>query len=91
MDVFLLWHISHARTLDGSPTRHVDEDGALVCDEQEGDDVKLLGVYSAMRRAQDRIREARDLPGFQDEPECFHIGKYQVDTDEWPEGYVCVP
>lgn len=91
MDVFLLHHISHARSLDGSPTRHVDEDGDLVCDEQAGDDVKLLGVYSAMRRAQDRIREARDLPGFRDEPECFQIGKYQVDADEWPEGYLCVP
>ncbi len=87
VDVFLLYHVHHARLPDGSPTRHFDEDGELTWDEQEGDDVKLLGVYSTHERAQARIREARALPGFKDEPECFLIVRSEVDKDAWVEGY----
>ncbi|MFD7841730.1 hypothetical protein ACFV4K_02155 [Nocardia sp. NPDC059764] len=87
MDVYLLRHIHHARPSDGSPIRHVDDDGDLLWDEQEGDDVKLLGVYSTEHRAHERIREAQNLPGFRDEPDCFHIDRYEVDTDEWTSGY----
>ncbi|MFJ9371586.1 hypothetical protein ACIRRA_45385 [Nocardia sp. NPDC101769] len=87
MDVYLLWHIHHARPLDGSPTRHVDDDGDLDWDEQEGDEVKFLGVYSTEQRAQERILEARTLPGFRDEPDCFHIDRYQVDKGHWTSGY----
>ncbi|WP_069167679.1 DUF7336 domain-containing protein [Nocardia altamirensis] len=88
MDVFLLHHIHHARPLDGTPTRHVDDDGELTCDEQEGDVVKLLGVYSTEQRAQERIREAQTLPGFRDEPDCFQIVGYEVDEDQWTSGYL---
>jgi hypothetical protein len=88
VDVFLLYHVRHACLPDESPIRHVDEDGELTWDEQAGDDVKLLGVYSTRERAQDRIREARALPGFKDEPECFLISRSEVDKDDWGEGYV---
>ncbi|CAM4508266.1 hypothetical protein NONI108955_38280 [Nocardia ninae] len=87
MDVYLLRHIRHALPLDGSPARHVDADGDLDWDDEEGDDIKLLGVYSTGQRAQERIREAKTLPGFRDEPECFHIARYEVDKDEWTSGY----
>lgn len=85
MDVYLLRHIRHARPLDGSPIRHVDDDGDLDLD--VGDDVKLLGVYSTEQRAQERIHEAQTLPGFRDEPDCFFITTFQVDKDEWTSGY----
>ncbi|MEU5260624.1 hypothetical protein [Amycolatopsis sp. NPDC021455] len=87
MDVHLLWHVGHARHLDGSPTRHFDQDGHLAWDEQDGDDVKLLGVYSTRQRAEERIRAARGLPGFRDDPDCFLISNHRVDEDDWPEGY----
>ncbi|WP_433560927.1 DUF7336 domain-containing protein [Nocardia sp. CA-151230] len=87
MDVYLLRHIHHARPLDGSPTRHGDDDGDLDWDEHEGDEVKLLGVYSTEQRAQERIREAQTLPGFRNEPDCFHIDKCQVDKDDRTSGY----
>ena len=87
MDVYLLWHVGHARNLDGAPTRHFDEDGHLDWDEQDGDDVKLLGVYSTRQLGEERIRAARELPGFCDDPDCFLISKYQVDEAYWPDGY----
>jgi hypothetical protein len=91
MDVYLLWHIGHARNLDGSPVKHTDEHGDLDWDERDGDDVKLLGVYSTRQRAEDRISSARLLPGFRDDPDCFMIDVYQVDRDTWEEGYVRIP
>ncbi|WP_067713132.1 DUF7336 domain-containing protein [Nocardia yamanashiensis] len=86
MDVYLLRHIHHAQPPDGSPARHVDDDGDLDWDEQR-DDIKLLGVYSTEQLAQERIREARNRPGFIDEPDCFQIARYEVDKDEWTSGY----
>jgi hypothetical protein len=74
--VFLLWHISHALRVDASGPQHLDDDGSPLCDEQAGDNVKLLGVYSSETAAQARIESARMLPGFSDEPDCFQIAPY---------------
>lgn len=86
-DVFLLWHISHALRDEAAP-RHLDEDGEPLCDEQAGDDVKLLGVYSSDAAAQARIESARTLAGFSDEPVCFQVSRYTLDKDEWTEGFL---
>lgn len=87
MDVFLLHHISHTGNADGVHR----QDGEVRIDEQAGDEVMLLGCYSTERRAKERTGRARLLPGFADEPECFTISRYEVDRDEWTEGYVVVP
>jgi hypothetical protein len=55
-----------------------------------GDDAKLLGVYSSDAAAQARIESARALPGFSDEPDCFHITLYTLDKDELTEGFSLV-
>lgn len=55
--------------------------------EQDGDEVKLLGVYSSREKAEGRMISARLLPGFADEPECFIVDEYTVDTDKWVEGF----
>ncbi|PWU46257.1 hypothetical protein DLE60_16595 [Micromonospora globispora] len=91
MEVFLLWHVRHARWLDGRPTTHRDEAGELVWDEEDGDDLKILGAYSSEARAEDRIQRARKLPGFRDEPDCFYIDGYTVDQDQWNDGFVSIP
>jgi hypothetical protein len=87
VDVFLLWHIRHAKNVDGS-AEHVDENGRLHWDEEEGDDVKLLGVYSTDSLARDRIERSKSTPGFADEPDCFVVSRYVVDKDTWAEGFV---
>jgi hypothetical protein len=86
--VFLLWHISHAVRADASDPQHLDDDGSPLCDEQAGDDVKLLGVYSSEIAAQARIESARMLPGFSHEPDCFQVTPYTLDKDEWTEGFL---
>ena len=55
-------------------------------DEYE-DDSKLLGVYSTEERAQARIERSRDIPGFRDQLDGFHIASYEIDKDEWTAGY----
>jgi hypothetical protein len=90
-DVYLLYHVSHPGPDDDDRFRHVDETGfSLRCDEQAGDDVKLLGVYSSAARAQSRIASARTAAGFRDEPDCFEVVPYTVDHDEWAQGYAVV-
>ena len=86
-DVYLLWHISHVLRDERCP-QHLGEDGAPLCDERAGDDVKLLGIYSSEAAARTRIESARLLPGFRDEPDCFQVAPYTIDKHEWAEGFV---
>jgi hypothetical protein len=86
----LLWHVRHAEPADGSEVQHFAADDDFWADEEEGDDVKLLGVYSSHEKAQERIVRARPLPGFRDEPQCFYIEPFTVDADEWKEGFETV-
>jgi len=91
VDVYLLWHIRHARNLDGSPTVHRDESGDLVINEEDGDDVKLIGVYSTVELAMAAIDRSRGLEGFRDEPDCFIADPYTLDQDHWTDGFISVP
>jgi hypothetical protein len=90
MIVYPLWHIHHKTEGEGGGVRHCDESGEITIDERAGDDVKLLGIYSSRASADERIRRARRLPGFRDEPECFVTGEYELDQDTWTEGFVAV-
>ena len=58
---------------------HSADDGA--------EDVKLIGVYSSQANAQAAITRLRRAPGFSEAPAGFHIDEYQVDKDQWVEGY----
>jgi hypothetical protein len=51
-------------------------------------DEKLLGVYSTEEGAMSRIAVAVSLPGFRDAPAGFQVTRYEVDRDEWVEGFV---
>ena len=53
-------------------------------------EAKLLGVYSSEAAAQERIRRTipKGVPGFADHPDDFRICRYEIDKDEWVEGYV---
>lgn len=87
MVVYLLWHVAHQNTGGGGDgVTHLDG-GEVHIDEQDGDDVKLLGVYSSRAKAEDRMASARLLPGFGGEPECFIIDEHMLDHDAWAEGF----
>ncbi|MET9118320.1 hypothetical protein ABZX38_29515 [Streptomyces longwoodensis] len=63
MTLFLLWHVGHQNEAgaDGA-TVHVDGETVYI-DRQDGDGVKLLGAYSTLSKAEERIPRARLLPG----------------------------
>lgn len=65
---------------------HVDDDAPT--DEEEHE--KLIGVYSSERSARDAINRLRDKPGFCDYPERWKIDDWELDRDEWLEGFVTV-
>jgi len=71
LNVYLVWNIRHAKFLDGSPTQHRDEDGELILDTQDGDDLKMLGIYATEDEAEGRIPSVRSKEGLRDEPDCF--------------------
>ena len=87
LTVFLLWHVHHRAEEDGE-IRHFADPEDYWFDEEAGDDVKRLGIYSSRELAQERMARARSLPGFRDEPDCFYIEEAAVDEDEWTDGYV---
>lgn len=88
MDVFQVWHVRHAEFIDGRPTKHFDEDNELIIEEEEGDNLKVLGVYSSESDAHNRIDLARTEPGFAPEPECFYVAKYTLGEHLWVDGFV---
>ncbi|MBG6218511.1 hypothetical protein IWX75_002994 [Arthrobacter sp. CAN_A6] len=90
MDVYMVWHIHHAKWLDGSPIEHFGDDGQILLDEQSGDDAKMLGVYASQNAAGARIDRARTQPGFEDEPKCFLIDAATLGDDLWTDGYVSI-
>jgi len=57
--------------------------------DDEGD-VKILGVFSTEASAKLAIRRAKTRPGFRDHPKGFSVDRYELDRDEWSEGFLTV-
>jgi hypothetical protein len=56
--------------------------------DQEDDD-KLLGVYSSKKIAEKKIKEKyKKLPGFCESDGEFIIDKYQINQDNWEDGFL---
>lgn len=55
------------------------------------EDVKLIGVYSSREQAEAAVSRLRTSPGFCEAPHNFSIAEYEVDRDQWVEGFVSVP
>jgi hypothetical protein len=66
--------------------------------DDDREDVKLIGVYSSRKAAEEAINRLKDKPGFCDSPEIrdpdrifdsgFDITEHKIDQDNWTEGYV---
>ena len=54
------------------------------------DDEKLIGVYRSEDAAKDAIQRVAGKPGFVDQPNGFEICSYELDRDNWTEGYKMV-
>ena len=58
---------------------------------QDGtEDVKFIGVYSSRENAHAVIKRLSQTAGFSAAPTGFHIDEYQIDKDQWVEGYSTV-
>ncbi|MNK75980.1 hypothetical protein D3C87_955350 [compost metagenome] len=55
----------------------------------EFEETKIIGIYSSKEKAKNIINIYKKLPGFNNYPkDCFHISKYQIDKDNWEEGFI---
>ena len=52
------------------------------------EDTKLIGVYSTEAEATAAIGRLKCQPGFCDHSEGFCVTPYELDRDEWREGFV---
>jgi hypothetical protein len=51
-------------------------------------DEKLTGVYSTQKKADESIKRLTKQPGFKSHPEGFEVSTYDLDKDEWTEGFI---
>jgi hypothetical protein len=51
------------------------------------EDVKFIGVYSSRGNAEAAVARLSRRPGFEEAPDGFAIDEYQIDRDQWAEGY----
>jgi hypothetical protein len=51
------------------------------------EDDKIIGIYSTEAQAKAAEARAKLLPGFAQAPDGFHIDAYELDEDNWVEGY----
>lgn len=58
--------------------------------EEDNEDIKLLGVYSTEKKAEEAIAVLKKKPGFFDHPEGFEISKYTIDELCWVDGFATV-
>ena len=59
---------------------------AHAADDSE-QDAKFIGVYSSRENAHAAIARLSLAPGFADASARFHIDEYEIDQDQWVEGY----
>jgi hypothetical protein len=52
------------------------------------EEIKFIGVYSTMKKAQEAIERLSVQPGFKDLPDYFYIDEYKIDQDNWSEGFI---
>ena len=55
--------------------------------DEAGEDVKFIGVYSDQQQATTATIRLRTLPGFRDYPHGFCIDEYLLNQDHWSEGF----
>jgi homoserine kinase type II len=56
--------------------------------ENDDDDEKLIGIYTAEEKAKAAIQRLRGKPGFRDYPNGFEIFEHVLDRDSWTEGFI---
>jgi hypothetical protein len=53
----------------------------------EQEDIKIIGIYSTEAQARAAETRAKLLPGFAQATDGFHLDTYELDQDNWLEGF----
>lgn len=56
-------------------------------EDDESENVKVIGIYSTEERASEAIERLKTKPGFRDYPDGFCIDAYTIDEDHWIDGF----
>lgn len=56
--------------------------------DDDGEDTKLIGIYSSKELAEEKIEKYLSIAGFKEFLEGFEISEYNTDKDHWEEGFV---
>ena len=54
----------------------------------EGEDVKLIGVYSTKELAENALVRMSKVEGFRDHTAGCEISEYKIDKDNWTAGFI---
>lgn len=55
-----------------------------------GEDVKLLGTFLSLEKAEQAQSDASVLEGFKEHLSGFHISEYEIDKRHWTSGFVTI-
>lgn len=58
-----------------------------VREDDEDEDIKLIGVFSSEEKAIEVRNSIIDQPGFKDYPDGFSVDRYVLDKVSWAEGF----
>jgi hypothetical protein len=51
------------------------------------ENIRVIGIFSSKRRAQEAIRRLREKPGFRYRKRAFEISRYVLDLKHWTAGF----
>lgn len=54
---------------------------------EESEQTKIIGIYSTRDKAKTVVEKFKTLSGFSDYPDSFYIDEYEIDQNNWEEGF----
>lgn len=60
----------------------------VISEEDETEDLKLIGIYTTEKLAEEAVERKKNLEGFRDYPDGFEISENPLDTDLWTSGFI---
>jgi hypothetical protein len=89
VDIHLLWHVRHAKNLEGSAVQHRESSGEVLIDD-DFDDVKIVGIYSSEQAAAAAISRAQMRPG-SPRSRTASPSTSAPGQDSWTDSFVTIP
>ena len=62
-----------------------------ICEDLKADETKVIGIYSSYENAEmvkERFKVKKGFNRFSED--CFYIDEYELDQDNWTDGFVTV-